>query len=527
MQNIFSEIQNENHPKSKHEMFWDTLQSNDFDLKACKLFIGRNRLEYSDLSKKCSNGKDVLENIAEKGRIEIIQYLFESYSAIDIDQKYNGGNTLLHIAVAKGNLEMAEFLIKKGARIEILSDGDQIPLTLCPPENTEIKKLLQTTLELDSYLHQAIKNQNIEEIRQLLDRGARPNGGITKEVEEQTASQSKIRKGKFVSNIRLAIESGSSDEIIGLLMNEYVKTTSNPLEIACSSDKDNLFKYLCHEDYNFEKNIPDLLYESIKHASVNMVKYLLNDYDINYKYENQFNNNALQVAISNQFHFKTDDEKVRGKEIIKLLIDKIIEKYPQHEEVLSSKNTKGFDARYMLQNLKQDNLGEQLLKEIEVRINQKKYEDRTQKLMQELEEAGLTDSNHECMTALCCCLVNSGERVVVRDDKSIGIAAAAELVFESPASAPKIEIKMIKQEDSQGQQSIVESIEVEAPNNTNSMLRSMEISELPSVLPRNNSVEMAATLTLTATPALTPSKPSQGGGMPRAMEPSTTMLALN
>jgi ankyrin repeat protein len=275
---------------------------------------------------------------------------------------------------------MAEFLIKKGARIEILSDGDQIPLTLCPPENTEIKKLLQTTLELDSYLHQAIKNQNIEEIRQLLDRGARPNGGITKEVEEQTASQSKIRKGKFVSNIRLAIESDSSDVIIGLLMNGYVKTTSNPLEIACSSDKENLFKYLCHEDYNIEKNIPNLLYKSIQHASVKMVKYLLNDYDINYKYENQFNNNALQVAISNQFHFKTDDEKVRGKEIINLLIDKIIEKYPQHEEVLSSKNTKGFDARFMLSHMGE--IGKDLLDVINRKIEEEKQKEKGDKRRQ-------------------------------------------------------------------------------------------------------------------------------------------------
>jgi len=519
MQNVASEIQE----LSDHQKFWNDLKNEKFDLNKCKIYLSKSALTASDLTENCLNGKTILENIAEEGCSDIIEHLFNNYVNIDIDKKYNEGNTLLHIAVKNGNSKMAEFLIKKGARIEILSDGDQIPLTLCPPENTEIKKLLQTTLELDSYLHQAITNQNIEEIRQLLDRGARPNGGITKEVEEQTASQSKVRKGKFVSNIRLAIERDSSDVIIGLLMNGYVKTTSNPLEIACSSDKEKLFKYLCHEDYNIEKNIPNLLYKSIQHASVKMVKYLLNDYDINYKYENQFNNNALQVAISNQFHFKTDDEKVRGKEIINLLIDKIIEKYPQHEEVLSSKNIKGYDARFMLQNLKQDNLGEQLLKEIEVKINKKKYEKEYEERVQKL-HVGTTDSNPECMTALCCCinLTTTGGRVGVTNNQG-ALTVEAELVFESPALAPKIETKVPQQENSQRQQ----SIEVEAPSNKNSTLLATEISEESSVLTRIDPVEMATTtLTLTATPAVTPSKPSQVGGvMPRAMEPSSTTLA--
>jgi ankyrin repeat protein len=513
-------------PREELEEFYNKSFQVIISVQVPKLKQAFGNLNNSDyLTKPVQNGKSILEIVADSDRLEIMKSLFEN-NDIDIDKKYNGGNTLLHIAVANGNLEMAEFLIKKGARIEILSDGHQIPLTLCPPDNTEIKTLLQTTQNLDSNLHQAIKSQNIEEIRELLKGGARPNGGITKVVEEKTESQSKVRKGKFVSNIRLAIESGSSDVIIGLLMNEYVKTTSNPLEIACSSDNEKLFKYLSHDDYHnlFEKNIPNLLNKSIQYGSVNMVKYFLNDYDINYKYENEYNNNALQVAISNQYYFKTDDEKVRGKEIIKLLIDKIIEKYPQHEEVLSSKNTNGVDARFMLRSLEgcQD-----LLDLINVKIEeekdkenkrikrQKEYEDRTKKRQQELEE-GVTASNPICMTALCCCLVNSDERVVVKDDKSIGIAAAAELVFQSPALPPKIETKMI-------QQSITKSIEVESPSNEISMLRATEISKESSVLTRIDNVEMATTtLTLTATPAITPSNPSQGGGMPRAMEPSST-----
>jgi ankyrin repeat protein len=571
MQNKVSEIQRANPSQPRHQMFWDylnnsnTTQFSESYSNKFKRLIPKHHLKPSDFMKPCSDGKTILENIAEKGHSDIIKDLFDNYDDIDIDKKYNEGNTLLHIAVKNGNSQMAEFLIKKGARIEILSDGDQIPLTLCPPENTEIIKLLQDTQKLDRDLHEAIKSKDKDKISEFLESGARPNGGITQEVEEQTVSQGKVRKGKFVSNIRLAIESNSPNEIMGLLMNKYVKTTSNPLEIACSSDKENLFEYLNKYLSNdgavsFEKNIPNLLNKSIQHGSVNMVKYLLNDYDINYKYENEFNNNVLQVAISNQFHFKTDDEKARGEEIINLLIDKIIEKYPQHEEALSSKNTNGYDARFMLSHAGE--IGKDLLNTINKKIEkekqkederikkQKEYADKIQKRDQELKEGGQSDSNPSCMTALCCCMnnVNVEREDVVGNSQGV----KADIVFEEKTFVPKIEAKMPQHETFEEQQPILKPIEVQAPSNTNSMQKTnsqvvkadllfktttpqeevkssninlmQKISEISTVSndsPRDNpnSVE----ITLTSTPAVTPSKPSQGGGMPRAIETSSTM----
>lgn len=567
MQNKVSEIQRANSSEPRHQMFWDylnnsnTTQFSESYSNKFKRLIPKHHLKPSDFMKPCSDGKTILENIAEKGHSDIIKDLFDNYDDIDIDKKYNEGNTLLHIAVKNGNSEMAEFLIKKGARIEILSDGDQIPLTLCPPENTEIIKLLQDTQKLDRDLHEAIKSKDKDKISEFLESGARPNGGITQEVEEQTVSQGKVRKGKFVSNIRLAIESNSPNEIMGLLMNKYVKTTSNPLEIACSSDKENLFEYLNKYLSNdgavsFEKNIPNLLNKSIQHGSVNMVKYLLNDYDINYKYENEFNNNVLQVAISNQFHFKTDDEKARGEEIVNLLIDKIIEKYPQHEEALSSKNTNGYDARFMLSHAGE--IGKDLLNTINKKIEkekqkederikkQKEYADKIQKRDQELKEGGQSDSNPSCMTALCCCMnnVNVEREDVVGNSQGV----KADIVFEEKTFVPKIEAKMPQHETFEEQQPILKPIEVQAPSNTNSMQKTnsqvvkadllfktttpqeevkssninlmQKISEISTVSndsPRDNpnSVE----ITLTSTPAVTPSKPS----MPRAIEASSTM----
>ena len=549
MQNQVSEIQSANSSKSRHQMFWDylnnstTTMSNESYFNKFKRLIPKHHLKPSDFMEPCSDGKTILENIAEKGHSDIIEQLFESYDDIDIDKKYNEGNTLLHIAVKNGNSQMAEFLIKKGARIEILSDGDQIPLTLCPPENTEIIKLLQDTQKLDRDLHEAIKSQNKDEISKLLKSGARPNGGITQEVEEQTVSQGKVRKGKFVSNIRLAIESDSTEsdstesatkEIIDLLMAGCVKTTSNPLEIACSSNKKKIFEYLVEYlsrdgAVSFEKNIPNLLNKSIQHGSVNMVKYLLNDYDVNYKYENEFNNNVLQVAISNQFHFKTDDEKARGKEIINLLIDKIIEKYPQHEEILSCENKNGFSARFMLSHAGE--IGKELLNIINQKIEkekqkeddrmakQKEYEYRTQKRIQELEE-GRSVSDPGCMTALCCCI---NVNIVERDDVVLDSQGVkADIVFEKKTFVPKIEAKMPQHETPKEQQPIEKPIEFQAPSNINSMQKISEESQFRSDSPRDNTNSVG--ITLTSTPAVTPSKPSQGGG-PRAMEPTSTMLA--
>ena len=508
MQNQVSEIQSANSSEHKHQMFWDDLVENNFDLNKCRIYLGRNQLTASDLTKKClngiailentkkcSNGIAILENIAENDRFNIIEYLFERYDDIDIDVKYNEGNTLMHIAVKNGNFDMAKFLIEKGARIELINNLSEIPLSLCPPENNEIKKLLIKTSELDKNLHQAIKKNDEKEIRELLNGGARTNGGIT-DVESKTVTKGKVKIGKFVSNIELAIMRDSSKEIMDLLMNNLSKDGA----------------------VSVEKKIPNLLNKSIQHGSVNMVKYFLNDYDINYKYENEFNNNALQVAISNQFHFKTDDEKVRGEKIINLLIDKIIEKYPQHEEILSCENNKGFSARFMLERL--DNLGKNLLTEIDAKIegkrkeiNQKEYEGKTIKLFQELEE-GRSVSNPGCMTALCCCMNVDVERRDV-DGNSQGVKA--DIVFEEKKSVPIIETKMPQHETPKEQQ----PIEVQAPSNINLM---QEISGVSIDSPRDNTNSVG--ITLATTPAVTPYKPSEGMVMLRAMEASSTMSAL-
>lgn len=527
MQNQASEIQNQNSLKPKNQMFWDdlnnptTTQLNESYFNKFKRIIPKHHLKPSDFMEPCSDGKTILENIAEKGHSDIIKDLFNNYDDIDIDKKYNEGNTLLHIAVKNGNSQMAKFLIEKVARIEIINDLSEIPLTLCPAKNNEIIELLKNTGELDSNLHKAIRDNDKEKIKELLQSGARPNGGITK-VEDEAVTKGNVKIGKFVSNIRLAIENNSSVEILGLLMKKYVKTTSNPLEIACSSNKENLFKcldkHLSNNDDTvlFEKNIPNLFKISMLSGSVDMVKYFLNNpdnsYDINHKYETDDGKNALQIAISKLFHEK--GEKGKYIEIINLLINKIVEKYPKHEEILSySANEKGFSARFMLENLKQDGLGEYFLKKINENIKQKEYEER----LRDLEE-GQSDSNPSCMTALCCCRnVNIIDRVdVVGNSQGV----KADIVFEEQKFVPKIP----QHETFKEQQSIAKPIEVQqAPSNINSMQKISEISTLSTDSPRDNpnSVE----ITLTSTPAVTPSKPSQGGVMPRAMEPSSTTLA--
>lgn len=543
------------------------------NIQKIKTAFGQNS-DFLTKTHEALKNKSILELVAEKGDVKIMKHLLSDLKMgflTDIDKKYSEGNTLLHIAVKNGNYEMAKFLIDNGARIEILNNAGEIPITLCSSENTEIKELLEKTKKLDSDLHQAIKSKDEDKIGRLLDEGARPNGGIT-QARAKTTNQAGVIVGKFVSNISLAIESDSSIQIMDLLMNKYVKTTPNPLEIACTNDKIDIFKHLLEAKIvdnrdELEKEIPNLLKKSFILGSIEMVKDLLKKSDeiieeeksskedlirvMHYTYndpqeETPSGMNVLQMAIKIQYFLQTEEEKQRGKDLISFLIDEIIKNYDDYREIINKKNDNNIDARFMLQHLNQGNLGNELLAEIDDKMNQKEiektkmqremaaklqkqkenerikrlkaFEDRAQKRQQELKEAGLTDSNPKCMTALCCCLVNLGKRVVAKDNESIGIWAEAQLGFESPALAPNIETKV-------PQQSIAKSIEVEAPNNTNSMLRSMEISEESSVLTRIDPVEMAATLTLTATPAVTPSKPSQGMGMPRAMETSSTTLA--
>ncbi len=528
MQNQTSEIQSENPSQPRHQIFWDYLNNSDTTqfsesyFNKFKRLIPKHQLKPSDFMEPCSDGKTILENIAEEGHSDIIEHLFESYDDIDIDKKYNEGNTLLHIAVKTGNSQLAEFLIKKGARIEIINDLSEIPLTLCPAENNEIIELLKNTGELDSNLHKAIRDNDEEKIKELLQSGARPNGGITK-VEDEAVTKGNVKIGKFVSNIRLAIESDSSNKIVDLLMEKYVKTTSNPLEIACSSNKENLFKcldkHLSNNDDTvlFEKNIPNLFKISMLSGSVDMVKYFLNNpdnsYDINHKYETDDGKNALQIAISKLFHEKGEKEKYI--EIIDLLIDKIVEKYPKHEEILSySANEKGFSARFMLEKLEKDGLGEYFLKRINENIKQKEYEERVRDL-----EEGQSDSNPSCMTALCCCMnVNIVDRVdVVGNSQGV----KADIVFEEQKFVPKIR----QHETFKEQQPNTKPIEVKASSNINSMQKISKISTVSTDSSRvnTNSVE----ITLATTPAVTPYIPSQFGRVSMAIEASSTMSVSN
>ena len=156
------------------------------------------------------------------------------------------------------------------------------------------------------------------------------------------------------------------------------------------------------------------------------------------------------------------------------------------------------------------------LKKINENIKQKEYEERVRDL-----EEGQSDSNPSCMTALCCCMNVNVERVdVVGNSQGV----KADIVFEEKKLAtPAKEAKTLQGETPKEQQPIEKPIEFQAPSNLNSMQEIREISTVSIDSSRVNTNSVG--ITLTSTPAVTPSKPSQGGGMPRPMEASSTTLA--
>ena len=115
MQNQPSKIPSENPSQPRHQIFWDYLNNSDTTqfsesyFNKFKRLIPKHQLKPSDFMEPCSDGKTILENIAEKGHSDIIEQIFESYDDIDIDKKYNEGNTLLHIAVKNGNSQICIF----------------------------------------------------------------------------------------------------------------------------------------------------------------------------------------------------------------------------------------------------------------------------------------------------------------------------------------------------------------------------------------------------------------------------------
>lgn len=61
---------------------------------------------------------------------EVIQFLLENSSQIDLDVRAESGNTALHAAVTTGDVEIVEMLVEAGADITAVNPeaGDATPL---------------------------------------------------------------------------------------------------------------------------------------------------------------------------------------------------------------------------------------------------------------------------------------------------------------------------------------------------------------------------------------------------------------
>ncbi|MEY2393422.1 ankyrin repeat domain-containing protein [Wolbachia endosymbiont of Tettigetta isshikii] len=84
--------------------------------------------DFANFKSATDRGRTVLHLIAEKGHLDIVEYLVDKKKA-DFNIKDNDGRTPLHFAASNGRLEIVQYLIdKKKADFTVKSNFGKTPL---------------------------------------------------------------------------------------------------------------------------------------------------------------------------------------------------------------------------------------------------------------------------------------------------------------------------------------------------------------------------------------------------------------
>ena len=138
-----------------------------------------------DPKKTDKRGKTPIQMASIVHRLEIVELLLETGQVHVNDQAEMLGDTALHFAALTPNVEMTRYLLKKGANPKVINWQGETPLhwAVNSPNSIEIIDLfLETNLKIDvrgedlnTPLHNAIRADNLNTVRHLLEKGADPN----------------------------------------------------------------------------------------------------------------------------------------------------------------------------------------------------------------------------------------------------------------------------------------------------------------------------------------------------------------
>ncbi|MFP3033742.1 MAG: ankyrin repeat domain-containing protein [Wolbachia sp.] len=220
---------------------------------------------------KDKNGKTPLHWAAEcNNTTEIVQLLIEK--KVKINAKDKGGKIPLHLAAEKGRLEIVKLLVGNNADIKAKDKDGKTPSDLAIEEgHKDIADFLEEAQFKEQELFDAIKQNNIDKVRDLINRGA--------------DVKAKNKDGK--TSLHWAAEYNDTPEIVQLLIekgadiNAKDKSGKTPLDLANQNDKIKVIEFLVNKSASLNEMLP--LHWAVENCSLKVVKLFIDNDSINAK----------------------------------------------------------------------------------------------------------------------------------------------------------------------------------------------------------------------------------------------------
>ena len=201
-----------------------------------KNVLGKTPIEVCDdpalkakLELHLANVKKMFEFV-KNNRTQDLRQLLKTFRSINIVD-LTTGDTPLHIACQLGNKDIALLLLQAGANPTLKNNDGQTPFDMV--ENEELKSNLQDQYNLTQFLFDAVENDSLPEIEQILDR--LPANQVSILVNSRTNPES-AEQGE--TPLHIAVKTGNKEMVQFLLdkgadVNAGDKYEATPLHFAC------------------------------------------------------------------------------------------------------------------------------------------------------------------------------------------------------------------------------------------------------------------------------------------------------
>ena len=176
-----------------------------------------------------ANVKKMFEFV-KNNRTQDLRALMKTFRGVNLVD-LTSGDTPLHIACQLGNKDIALLLIQAGANPTLKNKNDQTPFDLV--ENETLKTNLQDQYNLTLALFQAVQNNSLPEVKQILN--ALPPNQVSILVNSRTNPAS---AGEGETPLHIAVKNGNREMVKFLLdrgadVNAGDKYEATPLHFAC------------------------------------------------------------------------------------------------------------------------------------------------------------------------------------------------------------------------------------------------------------------------------------------------------